>query len=144
MPIEWQTPEGREPALDWGVDMSVLIVEDSRPCQKLYRDLLDAYGIETRQTGTGIHAIEMIQEDPPELILMDVDLPDASGISLTWWVKTEEAFASIPIIIITASDTRENEQLARAAGCDDYLAKPISLLPFIESVKKFVQPHYHA
>jgi two-component system cell cycle response regulator DivK len=124
--------------------MSVLIVEDSRPCQKLFRDLLDAYGIETRQTGNGLEAMQMIQEEPPELILMDVELPDSSGIALTRWVKTEDDYAEIPVIIVTAGDTADGERLARAAGCDDYLAKPISLLPFITAVKKFIQPVYHA
>ncbi len=124
--------------------MNVLIVEDSRTCRKLFRDLLDAYGIETRSTSSGVQAMQMIKDERPDLILMDMDLPDTSGIALTRWVKTEDELAAVPIIVITAADTAESERLARAAGCDDYMAKPISLVPFITTVKKYVQPVYHA
>ncbi len=124
--------------------MTVLIVEDSPSCSKLFHDLLDAYGIESRQTRTAFEAIQCIKELRPELVLMDVRLPDTSGLALARWLKTDDDLASISIVAVTASATPEGEKLALAVGCDDYVAKPISLVPFIKTIKKYVSPRYDA
>ena len=112
----------------------VLIVEDNRSHRKLFRDLLDAHGYETVQSETGFDGYELARTRKPDLILMDIRLPDVSGLEVIKWLKDDQDLEAIPIIAVTSLAMKQDEVVIRAAGCDGYLSKPISLPVFLETV----------
>lgn len=114
----------------------VLIVEDNDLNLKLFQDILSAHELETVETRDGAKAIELAHEVNPTLIIMDIQLPNISGIELIRQLKSNESTKDIPIIAVTAFAMQEDEAKIMAAGCEDYLAKPISIVPFIETVQK--------
>lgn len=116
----------------------VLIVEDNELNMKLFHDLLEAHGYETIQTRDGTEALALAREHRPDLILMDIQLPEVSGLQVTRWIKEDEALKSIPVIAVTAFAMKGDEEKIREGGCEDYIAKPISVTKFLESVQKFL------
>ncbi|MGE4313812.1 MAG: response regulator [Pseudobdellovibrionaceae bacterium] len=118
------------------MDKKVLIVEDNELNQKLFRDLLEAHGIASHVTSDGHTVLDLAREMKPDLILMDIQLPEVSGLEVTSWLKEDEELKSIPVIAVTAFAMRGDEQKIREGGCEDYLSKPISVMTFIETIKK--------
>lgn len=117
---------------------TVLIVEDNPLNLKLMRDLLEASDIQTIQTKNGREALEAARARTPDLILMDIQLPDVSGLEVTRTIKQDERLKKIPVIAITALALRGDEERILAAGCDTYIAKPISVIKLLEQVKKYL------
>lgn len=117
----------------------VLIVEDNELNMKLFTDLLDAHGYETRQTREGLKAISIARSFKPDLILMDIQLPEVSGLEVTKWLKDDEALADIPVIAVTAFAMKGDEKRIRDGGCEDYIAKPITVSSFLAKVRKFAE-----
>ncbi len=117
---------------------TVLIVEDNELNLKLFRDLLDAHGYGTLETRDGLEALELAREHQPDLILMDIQLPNVSGLEVTKWIKQDEDLKSIPIVAVTAFAMKGDEEKIRAGGCEAYIAKPISVVQFIDTVKRFL------
>ena len=115
----------------------VLIVEDNELNMKLFADLLDAHGYETRQTREGLKAIGMARTFKPDLILMDIQLPEVSGLEVTKWLKDDEALADIPVVAVTAFAMKGDEKRIREGGCEAYIAKPISVSSFLATARKF-------
>ena len=115
----------------------VLVVEDNDLNMKLFCDLLEAHGYETMQTRDGERVLPMVRERRPDLILMDIQLPDVSGLQVTKWLKADEELKDIPVIAVTAFAMKGDEERIRAGGCEAYIAKPISVAKFIEEVEKF-------
>lgn len=115
---------------------TVLIVEDNELNMKLFHDLLEAYGIQTVQTREGKKAFDMVREHKPDLVIMDIQLPEISGLEITKQLKQDEELKSIPVIAVTAFAMKGDEQKIREGGCEDYISKPISVSRFIEVVKK--------
>ncbi|PCI32009.1 MAG: two-component system response regulator [Alphaproteobacteria bacterium] len=115
----------------------ILVVEDNELNMKLFCDLLNAHGYDTIQTQEGMKALELAREEMPDLILMDIQLPEVSGLEVTKWIKEDEKLRSIPIIAVTAFAMKGDEEKIRAGGCEAYIAKPIFVKKFIETVKKF-------
>lgn len=113
----------------------VLIVEDNELNMKLFQDLLEAHGIETVQTHEGRKAFDMAMEHKPDLIIMDIQLPEISGLEITKLLKNEEQLKHIPVIAVTAFAMKGDEQKIREGGCEDYVSKPISVSNFIKTVK---------
>jgi two-component system cell cycle response regulator DivK len=118
----------------------ILIVEDNELNMKLFADLLDAHGYETQQTREGLKAIGMARKFKPDLILMDIQLPEVSGLEVTKWIKDDESLAGIPIVAVTAFAMKGDEKRIRDGGCSAYIAKPISVSSFLATVRKFVEP----
>ena len=114
----------------------VLIVEDNELNMKLFRDLLEAHGMETMQTSDGHSVLGMVRESRPDLIIMDIQLPEISGLEITQMLKSDEDLKSIPVIAVTAFAMKGDEQKIREGGCEDYISKPISVSGFIETVQK--------
>ncbi|MGB1077505.1 MAG: response regulator [Bdellovibrionales bacterium] len=114
----------------------VLIVEDNELNMKLFKDLLEAHGIDSIQTSNGFEVLDLAREEKPDLILMDIQLPEVSGLEITSWLKDDEELKTIPIIAVTAFAMKGDEQKIREGGCEDYLSKPISVISFIETVQK--------
>jgi two-component system cell cycle response regulator DivK len=116
----------------------ILIVEDNDLNLKLFRDLLTAHGYETIETKEGLEAITLTRSERPDLILMDIQLPEISGLDVTRKLKSEDAISSIPIIAVTAFAMKDDEEKILAAGCEAYISKPISIVPFLNTVRKFL------
>tara|TARA_R110001592_G_scaffold3525_34_gene20249 strand:+ start:21651 stop:22103 length:453 start_codon:yes stop_codon:yes gene_type:complete len=114
----------------------VLIVEDNELNMKLFHDLLEAHDIDTVQTREGKLAFDMALEHKPDLIIMDIQLPEISGLDITKQLKENEILKSIPVIAVTAFAMKGDEQKIREGGCEDYISKPISVSRFIEVVRK--------
>lgn len=117
----------------------VLIVEDNELNMKLFHDLLDAHGYETLQTRDGIEALEIARVNRPDLILMDIQLPEVSGLEVTKWIKEDDSLRSIPVIAVTAFAMKGDEEKIREGGCEAYISKPISVTQFLETVQRFLQ-----
>jgi len=115
---------------------TILIVEDNELNMKLFHDLLEVQGYQILQTGNGDEAFRLAKEHHPDLILMDIQLPEKSGLDVTRELKAEPDIRDIPVIAVTAFAMKDDEERIRAAGCDDYLAKPISVTSFLEKVKR--------
>lgn len=117
----------------------ILIVEDNELNMKLFRDLLEAHGYETLQTREGLQALQIAREQEPDLILMDIQLPEVSGLEVIKWIKEDEALAKIPVIAVTAFAMKGDEERIREGGCEAYISKPISVVPFMETIKSFLK-----
>jgi two-component system cell cycle response regulator DivK len=118
---------------------TVLIVEDNELNMKLFHDLLDAHGYKTLQTKDGMEALEIARNNRPDLILMDIQLPEVSGLEVTKWLKEDDELASIPVIAVTAFAMKGDEEKIREGGCEAYIAKPISVGQFLETVRRFLE-----
>ena len=117
---------------------TVLIVEDNELNMKLFNDLLEAHGYETVQTRNGVEAVELTRRYKPNLILMDIQLPEVSGLQVTQWIKDDEELRHIPVIAITAFAMKGDEEKIRQGGCEAYLSKPISVSKFLETVRQYL------
>ncbi|WP_417682552.1 response regulator [Roseibium sp.] len=117
---------------------TVLIVEDNELNMKLFHDLLEAHGYETLQTRTGIEALELARTHRPDLILMDIQLPEVSGLEVTKWIKEDEDLCAIPVIAVTAFAMKGDEERIRQGGCEAYISKPISVAKFLETVRSYL------
>lgn len=116
----------------------VLIVEDNALNMKLFHDLLEAQGIDTVETRDGLQVLEITREHKPDLILMDIQLPEISGLDVTKQLKEQEDLKHIPVIAITAFAMKGDEEKIREGGCEDYISKPISVVSFLETVNKYL------
>ncbi|MEL7047663.1 MAG: response regulator [Pseudomonadota bacterium] len=116
----------------------VLIVEDNELNMKLFHDLLDAHGYETIQTRNGIDALALAREHKPNLILMDIQLPEVSGLEVTKWLKDDDDLRDIPVVAVTAFAMKGDEERIRSGGCEAYISKPISVVSFLETVRRFI------
>lgn len=112
----------------------VLIVEDNELNMKLFHDLLEAHGVDTVETRDGSKALELAREHKPDLILMDIQLPEISGLDVTKMLKADDELKSIPVIAVTAFAMKGDEQKIREGGCEDYISKPISVTRFLEVI----------
>ncbi len=119
---------------------TVLIVEDNALNMKLFHDLLDAHGISTIQTMDGREVLDLAREHKPDLILMDIQLPEVSGLDVTKWLKADEELAHIPVVAVTAFAMKGDEQKIREGGCEDYISKPISVGRFLEVIESYLGP----
>jgi two-component system cell cycle response regulator DivK len=118
----------------------VLIVEDNELNMKLFSDLLGAHGYETRETREGLKAISIAKDFRPDLILMDIQLPEVSGLEVTKWLKDDKSLSDIPVVAVTAFAMKGDEKRIRDGGCVGYIAKPITVSSFLATVRKFSQP----
>ncbi|CAO3413039.1 Polar-differentiation response regulator DivK [Azospirillum endophyticum] len=125
-------------ATDGKPTKTVLIVEDNELNMKLFHDLLEAHGYGTLQTREGKEALRLARQHRPDLILMDIQLPEVSGLEVTRWIKDDPELRSIPVVAVTAFAMKGDEEKIRQGGCEDYVAKPISVVKFLETVKKFL------
>ncbi len=117
---------------------TVLIVEDNELNMKLFHDLLEAQGYRTLQTRDGKAALTMAQQHRPDLIIMDIQLPEVSGLEVTQWLKDDDELCRIPIIAVTAFAMRGDEERILQGGCEAYLSKPISVITFLDTVREYL------
>ena len=116
----------------------VLIVEDNELNMKLFHDLLEAQGYDILETREGLQALSLAREHRPDLILMDIQLPEISGLEVTKWLKEDEELASIPVVAVTAFAMKGDEERIREGGCEAYISKPISVAHFLGTIRSLL------
>ena len=126
------TPEARPGA------KSILIVEDNELNMKLFSDLLEAHGYRVIQTRDGLSALDLARRHKPDLVLMDIQLPEVSGIEVTKWLKEADDLRHIPVIAVTAFAMKGDEEKIKEGGCEAYISKPISVLSFLQTIDGFL------
>jgi len=114
----------------------VLVVEDNEKNMKLFRDVLVATGYRTLEATTGGEAVDMASEHTPDLVLMDIQLPDFDGVEALHRLRGDERTASIPIVALTAQAMRGDRERFLAAGFDGYVSKPVNVRDLIETVRQ--------
>jgi two-component system cell cycle response regulator DivK len=121
-----------------GYMKKILIVEDNELNMKLFNDLLETSGYETRQTREGLKAISIAKKFLPDLILMDIQLPEVSGLEVVKWIKDDDNLSDIPIVAITAFAMKGDQERILDGGCEAYLSKPISISTFLDTIGSLV------
>ena len=116
-----------------------MIVEDNELNMKLFHDLLEAHGYATIQTRNGKDALALARKHRPHLILMDLQLPEVSGLEGPRGLKADPELCTIPVIAVTAYAMKGDEERIREGGCEAYISKPISVIGFIQTVREFVE-----
>ncbi len=113
---------------------TILIVEDNQLNMRLIDDLLRAHGYSTLKSTDGTGAVSLAEEHLPNLILMDIQLPNISGLEITKTIKEKDELKHIPVVAVTAFAMQGDENMILASGCDDYIAKPISIQNLLATV----------
>ena len=121
----------------------ILIVEDNKADGRLVKDILERHGYETLQTGDGLEAISLAFARSLDLILMDLQLPEISGLEVTRRLKDDDRSRHIPIVAVTAFAMGWHEREALDSGCDAYISKPISIFGFLSTVESFLPRFLH-
>ena len=117
---------------------TVLLVEDNEDNRTVYRTILEHFGYEVIEARNGEDGVRMAREDRPDLILMDIQLPEVSGLEVTKWLKEDDDLKAIPVIAITAFAMKGDEERIREGGCEAYLSKPISVAKFLATVRQYL------
>ena len=118
---------------------TVLVVEDNELNMKLFNDLLEAHGYRVLKTRDGLSALDMARTHMPDLILMDIQLPEVSGIEVTKCLKEDDVLRKIPVIAVTAFAMKGDEEKIREGGCEAYISKPISVVSFLQTIDGFLK-----
>ena len=116
---------------------TILVVEDNELNLRLFCDLLNAHGYSAHPVRDGRDALEKAREVAPDLIIMDIQLPNISGLDLIAQIKRDATLRNTPVLAVTAYAGKGDEEQIRAAGAEAYVSKPISVIRFIESVGAF-------
>jgi CheY-like chemotaxis protein len=116
----------------------ILVIEDNLLNLELVTDLLEAKGFSVLQARTAEEGLRSAREHEPELILMDLSLPGMDGLAATKLLKSDPATSHLPIVALTAHAMRGDDNLAKAAGCDGYLTKPIDTRRFPQQIAGFI------
>jgi two-component system cell cycle response regulator DivK len=116
----------------------ILVVEDNQMGLKLLSQLLKAQGYDILQTSEGWRAIDLARDNQPDLILMDIGLPDICGLDVTRLLKQDDQTKTIPVIAVTAFAMPEYEKRSLESGCDAYVTKPILMDKLLRTVEAFL------
>ena len=117
---------------------TILIVEDNEKNMKLVRDILRHNGYETVEATTGEEGVRLASERRPDLVLMDIQLPDIDGIEALRRIRAESALDAVPVIAVSASVMPDDQQKIVTSGFEAFVTKPINLKQFLETVKRFL------
>ena len=115
----------------------VLIAEDNGKSMKLFRDVLRVNGYETLEATTGRQAIELAAQHAPDLVLMDIQLPDIDGVEALSRLRADERTAGIPVLALTAQAMQGDREHFLAAGFDGYLSKPVNVGDLLGTVRRY-------
>ena len=121
----------------------ILVVEDNKLDMRLLKDILEGSGYETLQAADGLEAIDLAFASLPDLIVMDIQLPEISGLEVSRRLRGDDRSRRIPIVAVTAFAMGWHEREALDSGCDAYISKPISVLGFLNTVESFLPRFAH-
>jgi two-component system cell cycle response regulator DivK len=116
---------------------TVLVVEDNEQNRMLAHALLEAKGYDVLEASTGMEGWRLAREQHPDIILMDIQLPDISGLEVTNWLKNDDLLKATPVIAVTIFAADSDRKKILAEGCDGHIPKPISVSNFLETVERF-------
>ena len=116
----------------------ILIVEDNELNLKLFTDILEANDFEVFANNNGVDVPADVRKIQPNVIIMDIQLPNISGMDIISELKIDEELKPIPIIAVTAFALQEDKDNILSTGCDEYISKPISINIFLETIKKYI------
>ena len=116
----------------------ILYVEDNPRNMRLARKLLEFEGFQVLEAPCGLDGVSMAQEEKPDLILMDVNLPDIDGLEATGRIKAMPELAEVPVIALTANAMQGDKERCLAAGCDGYMSKPINRAQLLDTIEKYL------
>lgn len=114
----------------------ILVIEDTEDNREIVRDLLDSAGMVMIEARDGLSGVEAALTQTPDLVLMDIDLPGIDGYEATRRIRSQENGQRIPIIAVTSFALSGDEEKTRAAGCDDYVAKPYSPRALLAKIRE--------
>jgi two-component system cell cycle response regulator DivK len=117
----------------------ILVVEDNEKNMKLFRDVLEAAGYGTLEATSGRQAVELATEHSPDLVLMDIQLPDFDGIEALGQLRADVRTASVPVLALTAQAMEGDRERFLAAGFDGYVSKPVDVADFVATVKSYCE-----
>ena len=117
----------------------ILVVEDNERNMRLFCDVLQASGYRTLEATTGESAVELALEHRPDLVLMDIQLPDIDGVEALARLRADEQSASLPVLALTAQAMEGDRERFLAAGFDGYLSKPVDIAEFVATVKRYCE-----
>ncbi len=117
---------------------TILIVEDEPKNLTLLRDLLQVSGYSTIEAGNGKQGVELAKSQKPDLILMDIQMPEMDGLEATQILKADATTSNIPILALTSYAMKGDEERILQAGCDGYLAKPIDIKELLKIVAEYL------
>jgi two-component system, cell cycle response regulator DivK len=117
----------------------ILVVEDNEKNMKLFRDVLLATGYRTLEATTGTEAVDLAAEHSPDLVLMDIQLPDIDGVEALGRLRADSRTASVPVLALTAQAMQGDRERFLAAGFDGYLSKPVNIAEFVATVKRYCE-----
>lgn len=117
---------------------TILIVEDNDLNMRLFVDLLEGAGYRVLQSGEGVAGFQIAKQERPDLIVMDIQLPAISGLEVTRWIKEDPELAHIPVVAVTAFAMKGDETRMLSGGCEAYMAKPISVATFLETIRRLL------
>ena len=118
----------------------ILVVEDNDLNRRLFCDVLRASGHSVEPVADGLEAIERARQFAPHLAIMDIQLPNVSGLDLIAQMKADASLQTIPVLAVTAYAGKGDEERIRDAGAEGYLAKPVSIGPFMRAVNALLEP----
>lgn len=117
----------------------ILYIEDNRDNRLLVRRVLLAEGIEVIEAASAQEGFELAEATPPDLILMDINMPNLDGLKATGYIRQNELLRHIPVVALTANVMKGDREKALDAGCDGYIQKPIDVDRFPKEVLRFIQ-----
>ena len=117
----------------------VLVVEDNEKNMKLFRDVLEAAGYRTLAATSGGEAVALAAEHLPDLVLMDIQLPDIDGVEALGRLRADGRTASLPVLALTAQAMEGDRERFLAAGFDGYLSKPVDIVEFVATVRRYCE-----
>ncbi|MBH0114749.1 response regulator [Novosphingobium sp. YJ-S2-02] len=116
----------------------ILVVEDNNLNRKLFCDVLTSQGYEVEPVADGLDALDRARDFIPDLVIMDIQLPNVSGLDLIESAKRDPQLREIPMLAVTAYAGKGDEERIREAGAEGYLAKPVSIGPFMQAVRSLI------
>ena len=122
-----------------GAGAQVLVVEDNEKNMKLFRDVLLAAGYRILEATTGEEAVAVATEHSPDLVLMDIQLPDIDGVEALGRLRADGRTASVPVLALTAQAMEGDRERFLAAGFDGYLSKPVNVADFVATVRRYCE-----
>ena len=117
--------------------LRILVVEDNERNMKLFRDVLQASGHRTLEATTGQRAVELATEHGPDVVLMDIQLPDIDGVEALRRLRADERTQAVPVLALTAQAMEGDRERFLAAGFDGYLSKPVNIADLLDTVRGY-------
>jgi two-component system, cell cycle response regulator len=117
----------------------ILLVDDTRLVLELEKSFLKVSDVEVITAGNGVEALAIIRKDPPDLVFMDMNMPEMDGISCCSVIKSDPFLSEIPVVMLTTAGREADRERAAKAGCNDYITKPIDRREFLDMARKYTE-----